>query len=396
MEFHFRAIQIFTLVFLVVIISCGSLERDGSRDRGGKTAPLSARISSSDFGTTPEGDHVQIYTLVNSTGIEVRAITYGAIIVSLSIPDRTGRFEDIVLGFDSLEGYLSVHPFFGTLVGRYAGRIAKGLFTLDGVQYRLALNNGENHAHGGIQGFDKVVWKHRAFEESTGVGLILEYTSRDGEEGYPGTMQVQVTYTLNEENELICDYLATSDKATPVNLTQHSYFNLAGQNSGNILSQLMELNADYFTPVDDQLIPTGEIRAVKDTPLDFRTEMPIGARIDSRDEQLKLAGGYDHNFILNREGDGLLLAARVRDPVSGRAMEVYTTEPGIQFYTGNFLDGSLTGKGGRIYSQRAGFCLETQHYPDSPNKPGFPSTILRPGQTYRSRTVYRFPQVELD
>jgi aldose 1-epimerase len=354
---------------------------------------FSPNLSSADYGTTPEGENVRIHTLTNTAGIEVRIITYGGIIVSLRTPDRDGNFDDIVLGFDSLEGYLSKHPFFGTLVGRYANRISKGRFTLDGVEYKLARNNGENHLHGGIKGFDKVVWRDRPLEVDDGVGIVLEYTSVDGEEGYPGTLDVQVTYTLNEDNELICDYRATTDRATPINLTQHSYFNLAGQGTGNVLRQLLELNAAAFTPIDAELIPTGEIRPVEGTPFDFRTETPIGARINSPEEQIQLGGGYDHNFILNQTGKGPSLAARVREPMSGRVMEVYTTEPGVQLYTGNFLDGTLTGKGGRVYQHRFGFCLETQHFPDSPNRPEFPSTILRPDETFQSRTVFKFPDV---
>ena len=384
--------RVFSLTVLAGTLSCGP-PTDGSKETMEPEKLFSPNLSSADYGTTPEGENVRIHTLTNTAGIEVRIITYGGIIVSLRTPDRDGNFDDIVLGFDSLEGYLSKHPFFGTLVGRYANRISKGRFTLDGVEYKLARNNGENHLHGGIKGFDKVVWRDRPLEVDDGVGIVLEYTSVDGEEGYPGTLDVQVIYTLNEDNELICDYRATTDRATPINLTQHSYFNLAGQGTGNVLRHLLELNAAAFTPIDAELIPTGEIRPVEGTPFDFRTETPIGARINSPEEQVQLGGGYDHNFVLNQTGEGPSLAARVREPMSGRVMEVHTTEPGVQLYTGNFLDGTLTGKGGRVYQHRFGFCLETQHFPDSPNRPEFPSTILRPGETYESRTVFRFPDV---
>ena len=384
--------RVFSLTVLAGTLSCGP-PTDGSKETMEPEELFSPNLSSADYGTTPEGENVRIHTLTNTAGIEVRVITYGGIIVSLRTPDRDGNFDDIVLGFDSLEGYLSKHPFFGTLVGRYANRISKGRFTLDGVQYKLARNNGENHLHGGIKGFDKVVWRDRPLEVDDGVGIVLEYTSVDGEEGYPGTLDVQVIYTLNEDNELICDYRATTDRATPINLTQHSYFNLAGQGTGNVLRHLLELNAAAFTPIDAELIPTGEIRPVEGTPFDFRTETPIGTRINSPEEQVQLGGGYDHNFVLNQTGEGPSLAARVREPMSGRVMEVHTTEPGVQLYTGNFLDGTLTGKGGRVYQHRFGFCLETQHFPDSPNRPEFPSTILKPGETYESRTVFRFPDV---
>ena len=386
------ASRVFCLAVLAGTLSCGS-PAEPSKETMEPERLFSLSLSSADFGTTPDDESVRIHTLTNSAGLEVRIITYGGIIVSLRTPDRDGNFDDVVLGFDSLDGYLAKHPYFGTLVGRYANRISKGRFTLDGVEYNLARNNGDNHIHGGIRGFDKVVWRDRPFQEENGVGLVLEYTSADGEEGYPGRLDVQVTYTLTGDNELVCDYRATSDRATPINLTQHSYFNLAGQGTGNVLRHLVELNAAAFTPIDAELIPTGEIRPVEDTPFDFRTETPTGARINSPDEQIRLGGGYDHNFVVNRTGEGPSLAARVREPVSGRVMEVYTTEPGVQLYTGNFLDGTLTGKGARVYERRFGFCLETQHYPDSPNRPEFPSAILRPGETYESRTVFKFPDV---
>ncbi|MFZ0962663.1 MAG: aldose epimerase family protein [Terriglobia bacterium] len=341
------------------------------------------------FGATPDGKAVELYTLSNTHGIEVRIMTYGGIIVSLKTPDKAGHEADVVLGYDSLAGYLGKCYFFGALIGRYGNRIGHAKFTLDGKEYTLAKNDGPNTLHGGVKGFDKVVWQGQSFQKSGEVGLVLKYTSPDGEEGFPGTLHVTVTYTLNEKNEFSIDYHATTDKATPINLTNHSYFNLAGEGSGTILGEELMLNADHFTPVDATLIPTGKIESVKGTPLDFTKPTPIGARINDKYEQLVLGGGYDHNFVINRTGPGLVLAARVYDPTSGRVLVVDTTEPGVQFYTGNFLDG-VNGKHGHRYEKRSGLCLETQHYPDSPNQPGFPSTILTPGQTYHSTTVWKF------
>lgn len=342
------------------------------------------------FGTTHDGKAVDLYTLTNSHGVEVRVTNYGGIITSLRVPDKDGQSDDVVLGYDSLDSYLKSTPYFGAIIGRYGNRIANGKFTLDGKECTLAKNDGPNSLHGGIKGFDKAVWEAEPFENKEGVGVIFKYTSPDGEEGYPGNLKTTVTYTLTDKNELIFEYHATTDKATPVNLTNHTYFNLAGDGKRDILGHELMLNADRFTPVDKTLIPTGELRRVSGTPLDFTKPTAIGARIAQNDEQLTFGRGYDHNFVLNREGEGLRLAARVHEPSTGRMMEVYTTEPGVQFYSGNFLDGTITGKGGHVYKQRYGFCLETQHYPDSPNKPDFPSTILRPGQIYQSRTVYQF------
>jgi aldose 1-epimerase len=340
------------------------------------------------FGTTADGTAVDVFTLRNAAGVEVRAMTYGAIITSIKVPDRSGTMGDVVLGFDALDGYLKQHPFFGAIVGRYGNRIGKGRFTIDGKTYTLATNNGPNSLHGGIRGFDKFVWQ--AEPMSGRAGVTFSRTSPDGEEGYPGTLAVRVGYELTDRNELIVDYHATTDKATPVNLTQHSYFNLAGQGSGDILQHQMMINADRYTPVDGTLIPTGELAAVKGTPFDFTTATPIGARINDSHPQLKNGQGYDHNWVLNRNADGVSLAARVVEPSTGRTLEVSTTEPGVQFYAGNFLDGTLTGKGGHVYQRRNGFCLETQHFPDSPNQPSFPSTIVKPGQEYSSKTVFTF------
>lgn len=354
-------------------------------------APSKAGVDKQSFGTTPDGAPVDLYTLTNANGMEVRAMTYGGIVVSLRVPDRNGTLGDVVLGHDALAGYQKNPPYFGAIIGRYGNRIARGEFTLEGQAYKLAANNGPNALHGGLKGFDKVVWKAESFKNDKGVGVVFSYTSPDGEEGYPGTLKATVTYTLSDANQLAFDYHAVTDKATPVNLTQHSYFNLAGDGAGDILAHELTLSAGHFTPVDSTLIPTGEIRKVDGTPFDFRTATAIGTRIDADDEQIRLGGGYDHNFVIDRkEGDSLVLAARVHEATSGRVMEVSTTEPAVQFYTGNFLDGSITGKGGHVYKHRNGFCLETQHYPDSPNRADFPSTILRPGQEYRSRTVYAF------
>jgi aldose 1-epimerase len=342
------------------------------------------------FGTMPDGKTVEVYTLTNNRGMEVRAITYGAIIQAIRVPDRSGQLADVTLGFDSLAGYLGDSPYFGAVVGRYANRIARGRFTLDGRTYRLATNNGPNSLHGGVKGFDKVVWRARSFQRGDSVGVIFEHTSPDGNEGYPGTLRVTVTYTLTQANELVVDYAATADKPTPVNLSQHSYFNLAGEGSGDILEHRLTIDADRYTPVDSTLIPTGELASVAGTPFDFRQPTAVGARIEQPDQQLAYGKGYDHNFVLNRRGPGLVHAAHVEDPASGRTLDISTTEPGLQFYSGNFLDGTITGKRGHVYRHRSAIVLETQHFPDSPNHPNFPSTILRPGREFRSRTVFGF------
>jgi aldose 1-epimerase len=351
-------------------------------------APASrAGVTRTQTSTLVGGKPIEVFTLTNAAGVEVRAITYGGIITSWRVPDRRGQLADIVLGYDDPAGYVKDDsPYFGAIVGRYGNRIAKAQFSLDGRTYPLAANNGVNHLHGGIQGFDKVLWQGEALRGGTGVAFTR--TSADGEEGYPGNLKARVTYTLTDKNELVVAYEATADKPTVVNLTQHTYFNLAGQGTGNILGHVLRINADRYTPVDATLIPTGELAPVDKTPFDFRQPTAIGARIQSEHPQMQFGRGYDHNWVLARSGAGLSLAADVYEPTSGRTLQVRTTEPGIQFYAGNFLDGTITGKGGRVYQQRAGFCLETQHFPDSPNQPTFPSTTLRPGETYRSRTVF--------
>jgi galactose mutarotase-like enzyme len=345
----------------------------------------------SSFGQLPDGRSVDQFTLTNAHGIEVRLITYGGIITSIRTPDRSGQLDDVVLGFDSLAGYLKDSPYFGAIVGRYANRIANGQFSLDGTTYHLTKNNGPNSLHGGVRGFDKVVWTGEPFQTDSGVGVTLRYTSKDGEEGFPGMLVARVTYTLTPRDELVVDYEATSDKATPVNLSQHTYWNLHGTAGGDILDHLLTLDASAFTPVDSTLIPTSEIAPVAGTPFDFRTATPIGTHIGQENTQLRFGGGYDHNWVLDRgSATGLMHAARLVEPSSGRTLDVSTTEPGVQFYSGNFLDGTIRGKSGRVYGHRTGLCLETQHFPDSPNHANFPSTILRPGATYRARTVFRF------
>lgn len=345
-----------------------------------------ASVKSTDF------DSVRLYQLKNKSGMEVKITNYGATVTSIKVADKNGEYEDIALGYNSVEGYMNAvdKPYFGSIVGRYGNRIAKGKFTLDGNTYTLAKNNGPNHLHGGVIGFDKVVWDANPIKGKGFTGLELTYLAKDMEEGYPGNLDIKVVYKLTDDNELLIDFYATTDKATPVNLTNHTYFNLAGEGNGTILNHELMVNADNYTPVDETLIPTGKIAAVEGTPFDFTTAKAIGRDINQDNEQLKFGGGYDHNFVLNKETDGMTLAATVYEPTSGRFMEVLTEEPGIQFYCGNFLDGRLKGKSGKSYVHRGGFCLETQHYPDSPNQPNFPSTILLPGQVYQTKTVYRF------
>ena len=346
-------------------------------------------ITKADFGKTSEGQAIELYTLRNSKGMEATIMTYGGIVTSLKTPDRKGQFGDVVLGYDNLDGYLKSTPYFGALIGRYGNRIAKGKFSLDGVEYTLATNNVPNHLHGGLKGFDKQVWTARPLETAHGPSLILTYVSQNGEEGYPGTLSVTAIYSITEDNELRLDYSATTSAKTVVNLTQHSYFNLRG--SGDILDHAVIINADKFTPVDGGLIPTGELRPVAGTPFDFMSPHTIGERINKNDEQLKLGNGYDHNWVAIKQTPGeLSWMATVLEPTSGRMMEVWSTEPATQFYSGNFLDGTITGKGGWTYQFRNGFCFEPQHYPDSPNHPAFPTTELNPGEKYHNTIIYKF------
>jgi aldose 1-epimerase len=347
-------------------------------------------ISVQPFGKTPAGAPVDIYTLRNSKGAEARITNYGGIVVSLKVPDRAGMLGDVVLGYDDLNDYIKANPYFGALIGRYGNRIKKGRFELDGKNYRLAINNPPNALHGGMKGFDKVVWTAKPSVTKTGPSLKLTYVSKDGEEGYPGNLAVTAVYTLTNKNELRVDFTATTDKATIINLTHHSYFNLAGAGSGDILGQELTIKADKFTPIDKTFIPTGELRPVKGTAFDFQKPAPIGSRIANQDEQLKFGLGYDHNWVINKPPGKLAVVAKVHDPKSGRTLEVLSTEPGLQFYSGNFLDGTNVGKGGKVYRYRNGFCLEPQHFPDSPNKPQFPPVVLRPGQTYKSTIIYKF------
>lgn len=372
-----KVIVVLTLVFLLASLNV--------------IAQTKAGMTKQPFGKTADGKNVEIYTLTNARGVEAKIITYGGIVVSLKVPDNKGQPGDVVLGFDDLTSYEKKNPFFGALTGRYGNRIAKGRFTLNGTEYKLAVNNGENHLHGGIKGFDKQIWKAKPITVSRGAGLELTYVSKDGEEGYPGKLSVRVTYTLASDDSLRIDYLATTDKDTVVNLTNHSYFNLAGPGNGDILNHQVLISADKVTVVPDAgMIPTGELRNVKGTPLDFTTMMAIGARIEADDEQLKFGKGYDHNYVFTHWDKTLRQQATVYEPTTGRVMELFTTEPGVQLYTGNFLAGPLTGKDGKVYQPRSGFCLETQHFPDSPNKPNFPTTTLKKGETYKTTTLYRF------
>ncbi len=349
-------------------------------------------IQQSPFGQTKDGTPVHLFTLNNDHDIEISITNYGGAVVALRTPDKHGTPADIVLGFDTYAEYLEENPFFGALVGRFANRIGRAKFTLDGIEYALAQNDGQNTLHGGTNGFDKVVWSAEPFEHDDEVGINLSYESEDGEEGYPGNLSVQVTYTLNNQNELRIDYDATTDRNTIINLTNHTYFNLAGH--GAILDHVIQINADHFTPTDDILIPTGELRSVEGTPMDLRQPIPIGTRIDEDYGPLQQAGGYDHNWVLNKtaeEGKKLGYCATVTEPASGRQLDVYTTQPGVQFYTGNMMPpGGIQGKGGQRYPQRGGFCLETQNFPDAPNQPDFPSPILKPGERYEHATVFRF------
>jgi aldose 1-epimerase len=370
-----------------VALGCGPATVPGSA--ADSQTPGKATLARAPFGQLADGRAVEIFTLTSS-GMEVRTMPYGAAIVSVRVPDRDGAPADVVLGFDALADYVTKNRYFGVVVGRYGNRIAKGRFTLDGRTYQLATNNGPNHLHGGVKGYDTVLWQAEPFERDGRAGVVYRHTSPDGDEGYPGTLNVRVTYTIGAASDLTIEYEATTDKPTPVNLTQHSYFNLTGGGRGDILGHRLTIDADRFTPVDATLIPTGALAPVDGTPFDFRRPTTIGARIGADHEQLRFGSGYDHNWVINRRVPGLVHAARVVDPGSGRTLDVSTTEPGVQFYSGNFLDGAVTGKSGQVYNKRYGLCLETQHFPDSPNQPDFPSTILRPGVRYQSKTVFAF------
>jgi len=357
---------------------------------GGHVTEAKTNIKKQPFGKTPEGSAVDLYTLTNRKGVEAAITNYGGIVVQLRVPDRKGNLADVVLGYDDLDGYIHDKAYLGALIGRYGNRIAQGKFTLDGKVYTLPRNNGENTLHGGLKGFNQAIWHATELESKDGPSLQLEYLSKDGEEGFPGNLSVKVIYTLTDENELKIEYSATTDKETVVNLTNHAYFNLAGAGNGDILQHQVMLPADKFLPANESQIPTGEIRSVQGTPMDFRTPTTVGARIDQDDQQLKYGLGYDNTWVLENGGSKTpTLAGTVYEPGTGRTIEVWTTEPGIQFYTGNHLDGTK-GKGGKPYLRRYALCLETQHFPDSPNHPNFPSTVLKPGQLYHTVTIYKF------
>lgn len=380
----------FAVVMSILLVNCNPKSNTTEAEMKDSVDTKKAEVTVSPFGTMPDGKAVSLYTLTNASGMTMKVMNYGGIITSLTAPDKNGKFEDVVLGYDSLSGYLKSSPYFGALIGRYGNRIAKGKFSLDGKTYTLAKNNGENNLHGGPKGFDTRYWNIEKQNVDNGSAIKLSYTSQDMEEGYPGTLNVEVIYHLTDSNELKIDYKATTDKKTVVNLTQHSYFNLSGNTKSDILSHELMLSSDKFVPVDKTLIPTGELKPVSETPFDFKTPTAIGARIDKDDQQLKFGQGYDHCWVLNTGGDVSKAAATLYDPTSGRVMSVFTTEPGIQFYSGNFLDGSITGKFGVVYKNRYGLCLETEHFPDSPNQKSFPTVELNPGQEYKTQTIYRF------
>ena len=370
----------------VAIAAGGDRVRAAQEDRT-RTRTVRRTVEKQSFGKV-EGKDVDLYTLTNSKGMVAKIMTYGALVTELHVPDRTGKMDDVVLGFKDLQTYVAGHPYFGATTGRYANRIAKGKFTLNGKEYTLAVNNGPNHLHGGVKGFDKRLWRAKRVSSSEGPAVQFTYESEDGEEGYPGELTTTVTYILTDDNALKIDYKATTDEPTVLNLTNHSYFNLAGEGSGNVHGHELTINARRYTPTDDTLIPTGQLAPVLGTSLDFTKPHKIGERISGFPDYT--GGGYDHNYVLDHGGGSLALSARVYEPTSGRVMEMWTTEPGVQLYTGNHLDGSLKGKRGRPYDKHGAFCLEAQHFPDSPNKPQFPSTVLKPGETYLQTTVYRF------
>lgn len=377
------------LIWAVLLLSCLSMACQSKKSEDTMETTKTSILKEA-WGQLPDGQKVSLFTLKNAKGMEVKISDYGGLITHWTAPDKDGKYEDVVLGYDSLAGYLKASPFFGALVGRYGNRIANAKFTLDGKTYNLLQNNGPNHLHGGKIGFDKVIWKTEELQDGRN-GLKLNYVSKDGEEGYPGNLNVEITYVLTDDNALEINYTATTDKPTVVNLTQHSYFNLTGGKTDHLGHEVM-INANHFLPVDKTLIPTGELKAVKGSVFDFTTPKTIGKGIDdTTDEQIKVGGGYDHCWVLNQpKKDSLVLAASAYEPTTGRFMEVFTTEPGVQFYTGNFLDGSITGKNGVVYKKRYGFCFETEHFPDSPNQKEFPSVVVRPGETYKTTTIYKF------
>jgi len=383
--------RFYVFSFLLLLFACQSDTTSTEQPATERSNPLEGlSINTEVFGQTPDGT-AYLYTLTNKNGMEVRISNYGGIIVALKTPDKNGNLADVVLGFDDLEGYMSsANPYFGGIIGRYGNRIAKGTFTLDGQMYALATNDNTNHLHGGVKGFDKVLWNAKETKGGDSMGLELTYRSQDGEEGYPGNLNAKVYYLLNNQNELMIRYEANTDKTTVCNLTNHTYFNLAGEGSGDILGHRLKIKADWITPVDKTLIPTGELMPVKGTPFDFRVAKAIGKDIAVDHPQLKYGNGYDHNFAIGQNGGKRVSIATVYEPNSGRYMEVLSEEPGVQFYTGNFLDGTITGKNGHNYGFRTGFCLETQHYPDSPNQDKFPSTVLKPLESYKTSTVYKF------
>lgn len=388
--FMFRLAGYLPVIFCVLMLA-GCTSKVSTTTEAAQDSAVVAKpeMQKEKFGVLPDGREVTKHVLKNKNGVEVHVINYGGIITHLKAPDKSGKLEDIVLGYDSLGGYLKETPYFGAIIGRYGNRIANGKFTLEGKQYTLVQNNNGQHLHGGTKGFDKVFWNISEIDSDSGMAIRLTYLSKDMEEGYPGNLNVTVDYTLTDDNELRFDYTATTDKATVVNLTQHTYFNLSGNAVRDITDHILTLNSDEYLPVSKVLIPTGKPAPVAGTPFDFNTPTRVGLRINEKHEQLKLAGGYDHCWIL-AGGEGMKTAGSVYDSISGRTVEVRTTEPGIQFYSGNFLTGSITGKGGVVYKHRYGLCLETQHYPDSPNQPQFPSVVLKPGETYKTQTVYKF------
>ena len=386
-------LRLASMAILLVFIQCkNASENENSKQEKSKMEEKGFSVKKENFGKTSDGEAVEKYIISHPVGLEMSVITYGGIITSLKVPDKDGEYEDVVLGFDSLSQYEAGNPYFGAIIGRYGNRIAKGKFSLDGTEYVLETNDGENHLHGGEKGFDKVVWDAEVAEDEDSVALKLSYTSPDMEGGYPGNLETVVTYTITSDNSLDIKYEATTDKKTIVNLTQHSYFNLSADFSEKILDHVVEINADQFLPVDETLIPTGELKPVEGTPFDFTEPKKIDAELDKEttNEQLKRGLGYDHCWVLNEQDSGLRFAASAYHAESGRFMEVFTDEPAIQFYIGNFLDGTLPAKGGGKYEKRTGFCLETQHYPDSPNQEGFPSVVLEPGEKYTSQTSYKF------